>query len=70
MSEEKALELGLKPKAYFRGFTTVGCKPDEMGIGLFCYSKTSENYKLKINDIDLWELNKAFAVQVVYCRDG
>jgi len=70
MAEEKALELGLKPKAYFRGFTTVGCKPDEMGIGpVFAIPKLLENYKLGIEDIDLWELNEAFAVQVVYCRD-
>ena len=70
MSEEKALELGLKPKAYFRGFTTVGCAPDEMGIGpVFAIPKLLERYKLSIDDIDLWELNEAFAVQVVYCRD-
>ena len=70
MSEEKALELGLKPKAYFKGFTTVGCAPDEMGIGpVFAIPKLLERYKLSIDDIDLWELNEAFAVQVVYCRD-
>ena len=70
MSEEKALELGLKPLAYFRGFTTMGCEPDEMGIGpVFSVPKLLKNYDLNINDIDLWELNEAFAVQVVYCRD-
>ena len=70
MSEEKALELGLKPKAYFRGFTTVGCQPDEMGIGpVFAIPKLLDRYNLSIEDIDLWELNEAFAVQVVYCRD-
>ena len=70
MSEEKALDLGLKPKAYFRGFTTVGCKPDEMGIGpVFAIPKLLQNYNLSIDDVDLWELNEAFAVQVVYCRD-
>ncbi len=70
MSEEKALELGLKPKAYFRGFTTVGCNPDEMGIGpVFAIPKLLERYNLSIEDIGLWELNEAFAVQVVYCRD-
>ena len=70
MSEEKALELGLKPKAYFRGFTTVGCQPDEMGIGpVFVIPKLLDRYNLSIEDIDLWELNEAFAVQVVYCRD-
>ena len=70
MSEEKALELGLKPLAYFRGFTTMGSEPDEMGIGpVFSVPKLLKNYDLNIDDIDLWELNEAFAVQVVYCRD-
>ena len=70
MSEEKALELGLKPLAYFRGFTTMGCEPDEMGIGpVFSVPKLLKNYDLSVDDIDLWELNEAFSVQVVYCRD-
>ena len=70
MSEEKALELGLKPKAYFRGFTTMGCEPDEMVIGpVFSVPKLLENFNMSMNDIDVWELNEAFAVQVVYCRD-
>ena len=70
MSEEKALELGLKPLAYFRGFTSMGCEPDEMGIGpVFSVPKLLKNYDLNVDDIDLWELNEAFAVQVVYCRD-
>ena len=70
MSEEKALELGLKPLAYFRGFTTMGCEPDEMGIGpVFSVPKLLNNYNLSVDDIDIWELNEAFAVQVVYCRD-
>ena len=70
MSEVKALELGLKPKAYFRGFTTVGCNPDEMGIGpVFAIPKLLAQNNLTIEDIGLWELNEAFAVQVVYCRD-
>ena len=70
MSEEKALDLGLKPKAYFRGFTTVGCNPDEMGIGpVFAIPKLLAQNNLSIEDIGLWELNEAFAVQVVYCRD-
>ena len=70
MSEDKALELGLKPLAYFRGFTTMGCEPDEMGIGpIFSVPKLLNNYNLSTNDIDIWELNEAFAVQVVYCRD-
>ena len=70
MSEEKALELGLKPLAYFRGFTTMGCEPDAMGIGpVFSVPKLLNNSNPPINDIDIWELNEAFAVQVVYCRD-
>ena len=70
MSEEKALELGLKPLAYFRGFTTMGCEPDEMGIGpVYSVPKLLNNYNLSMEDIDIWELNEAFAVQVVYCRD-
>ena len=70
MSEEKANELGLKPLAYFRGFTTVGCQPDEMGIGpVFSIPKLLESAGLTVEDIDLWELNEAFASQVVYIRD-
>ena len=70
MSEDKANELGLKPLAYFRGFTTVGCQPDEMGIGpVFSIPKLLESAGLTVDDIDLWELNEAFASQVVYIRD-
>jgi len=70
MSEEKALELGLKPLAYFRGFTTMGCEPDEMGIGpVFSVPKLLKSHNMSVDDIDLWELNEAFAVQVAYCRD-
>ena len=70
MSEEKALELGLKPMAYFRGFTTMGCEPDEMGIGpVFSVPKLLKSHNMNVDDIDLWELNEAFAVQVAYCRD-
>tara|TARA_B100000902_G_scaffold7987_1_gene10119 strand:- start:10 stop:1203 length:1194 start_codon:yes stop_codon:yes gene_type:complete len=70
MSEEKALELGLKPMAYFRGFTTMGCEPDEMGIGpVFSVPKLLKSHNMSVEDIDLWELNEAFAVQVAYCRD-
>ena len=70
MSLDKALELGLKPKAFFRGFTVAGCEPDEMGIGpVFAVPKVLKNLGLKVGDIDLWELNEAFAVQVLYCRD-
>ena len=70
MSEEKALELGLKPLAYFRGFTTMGCEPDEMGIGpVYSVPKLLKSHNMSVDDIDLWELNEAFAVQVAYCRD-
>ena len=70
MSEEKALELGLKPMAYFRGFTTMGCEPDEMGIGpVYSVPKLLKSHNMRVEDIDLWELNEAFAVQVAYCRD-
>ena len=70
MSEEKTLEQGLKPLAYFRGFTTMGCEPDEMGIGpVFSVPKLLNSHNMSIDDIDLWELNEAFAVQVAYCRD-
>ena len=70
MSEEKALELGLKPMAYFRGFTTMGCEPDEMGIGpVYSVPKLLKSHNMSVEDIDLWELNEAFAVQVAYCRD-
>ena len=70
MSEEKALELDLKPLAYFRGFTTMGCEPDEMGIGpVYSVPKLLKSHNMSVEDIDLWELNEAFAVQVAYCRD-
>ncbi|WP_212629880.1 thiolase family protein [Pseudomonas sp. KB-10] len=70
MSLEKALELGLKPKAYFRGFTVAGCEPDEMGIGpVFSVPKLLKAKGLTVDDIDLWELNEAFASQCLYCRD-
>ena len=70
MSETKASQLGLEPTAYFRGFTVVGCEPDEMGIGpVFAIPKLLESAGLTQDDIDLWELNEAFASQVVYIRD-
>ena len=70
MSEEKALELGLHTMAYFRGVTTMGCEPDEMGIGpVFSVPKLLKSHNMSVDDIDLWELNEAFAVQVAYCRD-
>ena len=70
MSEERARELGLEPLAFFRGFTVAGCEPDEMGIGpVFAVPKLLEKAGLRIGDVDLWELNEAFASQCVYCRD-
>lgn len=70
MSEDNAKELGLRPLSYFRGFTVVGCEPDEMGIGpVFSVPKLLKSAGLEISDIDLWELNEAFASQVVYIRD-
>lgn len=70
MSLEKALELGLKPKAFFRGFTVAGCEPDEMGIGpVFSVPKLLKAKGLQVADIDLWELNEAFASQCLYSRN-
>ncbi|WP_223456213.1 MULTISPECIES: thiolase family protein [unclassified Pseudomonas] len=70
MSLEKALGLGLKPKAFFRGFTVAGCAPDEMGIGpVFSVPKLLKAKGLRIDDIDLWELNEAFASQCLYSRN-
>jgi acetyl-CoA acyltransferase len=70
MSRERADKLGIKPKLIFRGFQVAGCEPDEMGIGpVFAVPKLLKRNGLKVEDIDLWELNEAFAVQVVYCRD-
>ncbi|NDG92529.1 MAG: thiolase family protein, partial [Gammaproteobacteria bacterium] len=70
MSAERAAQLGLEPKAYFRGWTVAGCEPDEMGIGpVFAIPKLLKANNLTINDIDLVELNEAFASQCVYSRD-
>jgi acetyl-CoA acyltransferase len=70
MSADKARSLGLKPKVTFRGFVVAGCNPEEMGIGpVFAVPKLLSRHGLKVADIGLWELNEAFAVQVVYCRD-
>jgi len=70
MSRERADKLGIPYKLIFRGFAVAGCEPDEMGIGpVFAVPKLLKRQGLKIEDIDLWELNEAFAVQVVYCRD-
>jgi len=70
MSLEKALALGLKPKAFFRGFTVAGCEPDEMGIGpVFSVPKLLKARGLQVADIDVWELNEAFASQCLYARN-
>lgn len=70
MNADKANELGLEPLAYFRGFTAVGCEPDEMGVGpIYAIPKLLKAAGLDIDDIDQWELNEAFASQVVYIRD-
>ncbi|MCM2562292.1 acetyl-CoA C-acyltransferase [Lutimaribacter sp. EGI FJ00015] len=70
MSEAKAEELGLKPLGIFRGFAVAGCEPDEMGIGpVFAVPRLLARCGVTVDDIDLWELNEAFAVQVLYCRD-
>lgn len=70
MSRERADALGIKPRLIFRGFAIAGCEPDEMGIGpVFAVPKLLKRHGLTVDDIDVWELNEAFAVQVVYCRD-
>jgi len=70
MSDKAAARKGLKPLGIFRGFAVAGCEPNEMGIGpVFAVPKLLEQTGMKVEDIDLWELNEAFAVQVLYCRD-
>ncbi len=70
MTEKKAEQLGLTPMGYFRGFTVAGCEPDEMGIGpVFAIPKLLDYTGLSLADIDLVELNEAFASQCLYCRD-
>ncbi len=70
-SEEYASKNNLKPLGRFLGFAVAGCEPDEMGIGpVFAIPKVLKKLGLKVSDIDLWELNEAFAVQVIYCRDN
>ena len=70
MDAKLAEKRGLKPLGYFRDFVVAGCEPDEMGIGpVFAVPKLLARAGLKVDDIDLWELNEAFAVQVIYCRD-
>ena len=70
VDETYAERKGLKPLGRFLGFAVAGCEPDEMGIGpVFAIPKVLKRLGLTVNDIDLWELNEAFAVQVIYCRD-
>ncbi len=70
MNEKVAEQKGLKPLGRFLGFAVAGCEPDEMGIGpVFAVPKVLKRLGLKMDDIDLWELNEAFAVQVLYCAD-
>ena len=70
MDAKLAERRGLQPLGIFRGLAVAACEPDEMGIGpVFAVPRLLERFGLKIEDIDLWELNEAFAVQVVYCRD-
>jgi acetyl-CoA C-acetyltransferase len=70
VSEKHAEAKGLKPIGRFLGFAVAGCEPDEMGIGpVFAVPKLLKKHGLKVEDIGIWELNEAFAVQVVYCRD-
>ena len=70
MSDKEASRRGLAPLGIFRGFAVAACAPDEMGIGpVFAVPKLLDRAGLKVDDIGLWELNEAFAVQVIYCRD-
>jgi acetyl-CoA C-acetyltransferase len=70
MSSALASKRGLQPLGIFRGFAVAGCEPDEMGIGpVFAVPKLLKRAGLRMEDIGLWELNEAFAVQVIYCRD-
>ena len=70
MSADRANQLGLKPMGVYRGFTVAACEPDEMGIGpVYAIPRLLENAGLRKDDVDLWELNEAFASQCVYCRN-
>ncbi|RZO71145.1 MAG: thiolase family protein [OM182 bacterium] len=71
MSADRAAQLGLAPLGIYRGFTIAGCEPDEMGIGpVFAIPRLLKNAGLSMDDIDLWELNEAFASQCLYCRNA
>ena len=70
MDAKLAEQRGLNPLGYFRGLAVTGCEPDEMGIGpIYAVPRLLERHGLSMDDIDLWELNEAFAVQVLYCRN-
>jgi acetyl-CoA C-acetyltransferase len=70
MNSKLAEQRGIKPLGVFRGFAVAGCEPDEMGIGpVFAVPRLLERAGLKVDDIGLWELNEAFACQVLYSRD-
>ena len=70
MDAKLAEQRGIEPLGIFRAFATHGCEPDEMGIGpVFAVPRLLERTGLKMDDIGVWELNEAFAVQVLYCRD-
>ena len=70
MSSDRAEALGIRPALVFRGYAVAGCAPDEMGIGpVFAVPKLLKRQGLRIQDVGVWELNEAFASQVVYCRD-
>ena len=70
MDAKVAEQKGLEPLGYYRGIAVAGCEPDEMGIGpVFAVPKLLKQHGLSVDDIGLWELNEAFAVQVIYCRD-
>ncbi len=70
LSSERAWQLGIQPLLVYRGYAVAGCEPDEMGIGpAFAVPKLLKKHGLTVADIDVWELNEAFASQVVYCRD-
>jgi len=70
MSMDRCRALGIKPKLIFRGFAVAGCRPEEMGIGpVYAVPSLLARHGLRVEDVDVWELNEAFASQVVYCRD-
>ena len=70
MSRDQAKDMGLAPLGVYRGLAVAGCKPEEMGIGpVFAIPKLLKRHNLKVSDIGIWEINEAFACQVIYCRD-